>query len=246
MRVGSAVDGFSRARRNCCCVLAIGDLLAFQSFLRMAATRTGQLLNLSQLGADAGVSHNTAKSWLGVLEASYIATRVPPFFRNLGKRLVKTPKLHFLDTGLACYLLGIRSAQELRAHPLRGAIFESFIASEAIKAQRNHGAHANVWFFRDAHGLEVDLLIERGASMAAVEAKSGATVPLDAFEALDAVARLIPEIRERVIVHGGAQTWSHKGARAVSYLDLDSIDLGGTTARARPPNASARRRLRRP
>ena len=97
-------------------VLSVGDLLAFQTFLRLAATRTGQLLNLSQLGSDAGVSHNTAKSWIGVLEASYLVVRVPPYSRNVGKRLVKTPKLHFLDTGLVCYLLGIRTAQELQAH----------------------------------------------------------------------------------------------------------------------------------
>ena len=110
--------------------LNIGDLLAFQTFLRLSATRTGQLLNLSQLGADAGITHNTAQSWLSVLEASYVVRRLPPFARNLGKRLVKTPKLHLLDSGLACYLLGIRTPDELRHHPLRGAIFESWVVAE--------------------------------------------------------------------------------------------------------------------
>src|SRR5258706_503599 len=204
-------------------VLAVGDLLAFQTFLRLAATRTGQLLNLSQLGSDAGVSHNTAKSWLGVLEASYLVTRVPPFFRNVGKRLVKTPKLHFFDTGLVCFLLGIRSAQELQAHPLRSAVFESWIVAEVLKARRNAGSPSNLSFFRDAHGLEVDLLVDRGADIVAVEAKSGSTVASDAFDALTRVAELIPEIRERLVVHGGRDAWSLPSGRAVPYVALDSV-----------------------
>jgi len=158
--------------------LNIGDLLAFQTFLRLAATRTGQLLNLSQLGGDAGVTHNTAKSWVGVLEASYLALRLAPFHRNLGKRLVKTPKLHLLDSGVACYLLGIRSPEELRLHPLRGAIFESWVASEIMKAHHNVGQRPSLSFFRDAHGLEIDLIVERGTQLIGVEVKSGATVPL--------------------------------------------------------------------
>jgi predicted AAA+ superfamily ATPase len=217
-------------------VLAVGDLLAFQTFLRIAATRTGQLLNLSQLGADAGVSHNTAKSWLGILEASYVAIRIPPFFRNLGKRLVKTPKLHFIDTGLVCYLLGIRSARELEAHPLRGAVFESWVVSEACKVQRNTGLHAGMTFFRDAHGLEIDLLVERGADVLAIEAKSGQTLSSDAFAPLDALARLIPEKVDRVVVHGGRESWSARGGRAVGYRDVGSIDWG-----ARPPAPKSER-----
>jgi predicted AAA+ superfamily ATPase len=215
-------------------MLAIGDLLAFQTFLRMAATRTGQLLNLSQLGADAGVSHNTAKSWIGVLEASYVLTRVPPFFRNLGKRLVKTPKLHFLDTGLACYLLGIRSARELEAHPLRGAIFESWVVSEVMKAHLNAGLEPSVTFFRDAHGLEIDLVVSRGTDLIAVEVKSGSTVPLEAFAPLGTLAELVPEIRERVIVHGGAQSFAHEGARALSYRELDSLRWDAPDTNPRP------------
>lgn len=223
-------------------VLAVGDLLAFQTFLRMAATRTGQLLNLSQLGADAGVSHNTAKSWIGILEASYIALRVPPFFRNLGKRLVKTPKLHFLDTGLVCYLLGIRSPEELEAHPLRGAVFESWVVSEACKAQRNTNAHANLSFFRDAHGLEVDLLVERGSDILAVEAKSGQTVASDVLAPLRALGELTSEKIESVVIHGGDESWSLHEARMVAFRDLDSLDWGAgviTQSRARKPTRHA-------
>jgi uncharacterized protein len=204
-------------------LLAIGDLLAFQTFLRLAAARTGQILNLSQLGADAGVTHNTARSWLGVLEASYIVMRLPPFFRNVGKRLVKTPKLHFVDSGLACYLLGIRTPDELRLHPLRGAIFESWVVSEILKAHRNSGQTPRLSYFRDAHGLEVDLLVESGREIAGVEVKSAATVPLEMFRPLEAVAALIPELRERFILHGGPGSFRSSLGRALSFRDIDQV-----------------------
>jgi len=204
--------------------LKVGDLLAFQTFLRLSATRTGQLLNLSQLGGDVGITHNTAKSWLGVLEASYLAMRLPPFHRNLGKRLVKTPKLHLLDSGIACYLLGIRTPDELRLHPLRGAIFESWVISEILKAHQNAGRPAKLSFFRDAHGLEVDVLIEAGTEITGVEVKSGATVPLETFGPLQAVAALIPELRTRIVLHGGVETFTTKAGRAVSYRDIDGFD----------------------
>lgn len=215
-------------------VLSVGDLLTFQTFLRLAATRTGQLLNLSQLGADAGITHNTAKSWLGVLEASYLVARVPPFFRNIGKRLAKTPKLHFLDTGLVCYLLGIRSAPELQAHPLRGAVFESWVVSEVLKAQHNAGRTSSLSFYRDGHGLEADLLVERGVDILAVEAKSGSTVASDAWGPLARVAELLPEVKEQLVIHGGNEAWSLHGGRAVPYRELDSVDwIGGMRAKRR-------------
>ncbi len=204
-------------------VLGVGDLLAFQTFLRLAAGRTGQLLNLSQLGSDAGITHNTARSWLGVLEASYIAMRLSPFARNVGKRLVKTPKLHLLDSGLACYLLGIRTPDELRLHPLRGAVFESWVVSEVLKAHRNGGQVPRLSFFRDAHGLEIDLLIERGADIVGVEAKSGATVPLEMFHPIEGVAALIPQLRERFVVHGGAESFRARAGTALSFLDIDRV-----------------------
>jgi predicted AAA+ superfamily ATPase len=207
--------------------LNVGDLLAFQTFLGLAATRTGQLLNLSALGSDAGISHNTAKSWLAVLEASYLALRLPPFHRNLGKRLVKTPKLHLLDSGIACYLLGIRTPDELRLHPLRGAIFESWVAVEIIKAHQAAGLRPKLSFFRDAHGLEIDLMLERGREMVGVEVKSGATVPNEAFAPLDAVASLVPELRSRVVIHGGAESFEQRGGRALSYRAIDAFDWVG-------------------
>ena len=204
--------------------LNVSDLLAFQTFLRLAAARTGRLLNLSQLGSDAGITHNTAKSWLGVLEASYLAMRLPAFHRNLGKRLVKAPKLHFLDTGLCCYLLGIRSPGELRLHPLRGAIFESWVVAELFKFYRHRGMAPRLSFFRDAHGLEVDLLVDTGRELLGVEAKSGQTVPVESFAPLESVSRLVPELRTRIVLHGGNESWAIDRGRALSHRGLDTFD----------------------
>lgn len=201
--------------------LNVGDLLAFQTFLRLAAARSGQLLNLSQLGGDAGIVHNTVKSWIGVLEASYLATRLPPFHRNIGKRLVKTPKLHWLDSGVACYLLGIRTPEELRLHPLRGAIFESWVVSELMKAHHNVGQQPKLWFYRDAHGLEIDIIVEHGIGLTGVEVKSGATVPFEAYAPLSAVAALIPELGGRIVLHGGQESWTSEAGEALSYRDID-------------------------
>jgi hypothetical protein len=126
-------------------LLNIGDPLTFQTFLYLCAGRAGQLVNLSALGADAGVTHGTARAWLAVLEAGYVVWRLPPLHANLGKRLVKTPKLHFLDSGLVCWLLGIQSPSQLRDHPLRGAMFETWVASEVLKARLHRGQGPLAW-----------------------------------------------------------------------------------------------------
>ncbi len=207
-------------------LLAVGDLLAFQIFLRLAAGRTSQLLNLSALGADAGVSHNTARSWISVLEASYVAMRLPPFHANLGKRLVKTPKMHLLDSGLICYLLGIRSAVELRGHPLRGAVFESWVATEVLKARLHHGLPAVLSFYRERQGGEVDLLLEAGRSLVALETKSGQTLASDAFAALDRFADLVASSADRrqvrrVVVYGGDTSQRRSAGEVVPWSVLD-------------------------
>ncbi len=195
-------------------LLAVGDLYAFQTFLRLAAGRAAQLVNLSALGADAGVTHNTAKAWLSVLEASFVAWRLPPFHANVSKRLVRTPKLHFVDAGLVCFLLGIRSADELRQHPLRGPIFETFVASEVLKARAHRGRQGGLLFFQDRTGHEVDLVIEGGHLITAVEAKSGQTVAADALRGMRAFG---------TIVAAGA------AARRVSYR----VIYGGTARQRR-------------
>jgi predicted AAA+ superfamily ATPase len=153
----------------------IGDLLQFQRFMRMMAARCGQLLNLNAVAADLGIAQTTARDWLGVLEASYVSFRLLPFHGNFGKRLVKTPKLYFHDTGLAAWLLGITDAATMNAHPMRGALFENLCVTEFAKHLRHSGAAGTPFFWRDNVGNEVDLLIERAGTLQPVEFKSGAT-----------------------------------------------------------------------
>ncbi len=165
-------------------VVNVGDLEAFDRFMRLSAGRVGQLLNLSSLASDCGVTHSTARRWMSVLEVSFIVLRLQPWYRNLGKRLVKSPKLYFLDTGLLCYLLGIRRPDELAHHALRGAVFESFVVSEVLKAFVHSGEVPAMGFFRDATGHEVDLLVETRTPPVAVEIKSGRTVAGDFLDGL--------------------------------------------------------------
>ena len=161
----------------------IGDLGAFQRFVQLCASRTAQLLNLSSLAIDAGVSQPTARAWLSVLEATFLAFRLQPYFANIGKRLAKTPKLHFYDTGLVCWLLGIREPDQLRLHPLRGAIFESWVVSEIVKHRFNRGEHAGLYFYRDQRGIEADLIVADGTNLAVVEAKAARTATPDLIAA---------------------------------------------------------------
>ncbi len=153
----------------------VADLMQFQRFVRMVAARTGQLLNLNALAHDLGVAQTTARDWLAVLEASYIAFRLPSYHVNFGKRLVKTPKLYFHDTGLAAWLLGISDARTLQVHPMRGALFENMLVLEYLKYCRHQGVANAMYFWRDNTGNEVDLLIERAGELWPVEMKSGAT-----------------------------------------------------------------------
>ena len=197
----------------------IRNLSNFRRFVRLCAGRVGQLANLSALGADAGVSHTTARHWLTVLEASYVVFLLPPFYANIRKRLVKSPKLYFYDVGLASYLIGIEHAGQLATHPLRGALFENAVIEEALKYRFNRGYRSNLSFFRDARGLECDLLYENGNGIGAIEIKSGATVASD--DALNRIARVLPQISGKVVVCGGAKRQSRRdvvplaGLRAV-------------------------------
>jgi predicted AAA+ superfamily ATPase len=169
------------AERDARALAAIQDLGAFQRFLRLTAARTGQLLNMQSLASDAGVSDKTAKHWLSILETCYLVHFVRPHFANFGKRLTKSPKLYVTDVGLACALLGIETASQVQNHPLRGALFETMVVNEFLKNRCNAGSRSPLYFWRDNIGTEVDLVLERGNELAAVEIKSGITVASDAF-----------------------------------------------------------------
>lgn len=235
-------------------VLNVSDLTTFQTFLRTCAGRSGQLVNLSGLAADCGVSHNTARAWLSVLETGFIVFRLPPLHRNLGKRLVKSPKLHFFDSGLLCYLLGIRSADQLRQHPLRGAVFESWVASEIYKARVHRGAAADLYFYRDRKGNEVDLFVDSGTLARAVEVKSGATVSADFTKPVVSLAELLaaaskPTAIESFVIYGGDQPQTRGAVRIVPWSAMESLEwvgAGESAAGARRVSASRRQVQARP
>ena len=210
-------------------VVKVTDLDAFTSFLRLSAARTGQELNLSALGSDAGVSHNTARAWLSVLEASFIVLRIPRWHRNLRKRAVKAPKLHFVDSGLVCHLLGIRTPEQLRLHPLRGAVFESWVVTEVAKARLHAARPRDLFHVREDRGLEVDLVAEAGAVVYGVEVKSGATLAQDFFAPLTAfvgdVAHRFPHLNPASrLVYGGDRRETRAGVEVVPWLDVQSVE----------------------
>jgi hypothetical protein len=183
----------------------VGDLATFHRFVELCAGRTSQLLNFSRLADDCGISQPTAKAWFSVLEASFIAFRLPSFSRNLRKRLVKMPKLHFYDTGLACRLLGIRTVDQLRSHPLRGAIFESWVVSEIAKHRINAGEGSGLYHYRDQNGVEADLVIEHRGRLMLVEAKAAQTANPSLLDGVRRVGGVLREVGpcEAVVAYGG-------------------------------------------
>jgi predicted AAA+ superfamily ATPase len=203
-------------------VLRVHDLSVFQRFVRLCAGRNGELLNLNALAGETGISHKTARSWLSVLESSYIVHLLPPYFRNFGKRLVKTPKLYFLDQGLACWLLGIRSSELLALHPMRGAIFESFIISEFLKSRYNRGLPPDLYFWRDNNGLEADIVFERGTKLQPVEIKSGQTITGDYIRAGQRAARFAAEeALQPWLIYGGDDSYERNGVTIMSWRDCE-------------------------
>lgn len=162
------------------------------------------MLNLSQLGNDAGVSHPTVRAWIDLLQTSHIVHLLPPWFTNSGKRLVKSPKLYFVDVGLACWLLGLRHPEQVERDPLRGALFENLVVMEALKDRFNAGESGELYFYRDSGGNEVDLLVPDGRRFRAIEIKAGATVNPDYFRGLRAFASHQPQAAgDGCVVYGG-------------------------------------------
>lgn len=204
-------------------VLNVRDLSQFEVFVRLCAGRTGRLLNLSSLGDDAGISHNTARQWLSILEASYVVKLLRPYYRNLGKRLIKAPKLFFLDVGLAAFLLSVNDPTQLASHPLKGALFESLIVSELLKRRFNRGQTGNLHFFRDSKGLEIDVILNYGLEAVPIEIKSGKTLNAELFEPLARFSRLHGTVREPSLVYGGLETYRREGVRVVSWREAASL-----------------------
>jgi predicted AAA+ superfamily ATPase len=197
---------------------AIQDLSLFQRFLKLAAGCVGQLFVASRLAGDVGVDQKTIERWVSLLEASYVATRVQPFHTNLRKRMTRSPKFYFLDTGLVCHLLGIHTPEQLAPHPLRGAIFENWVASELLKETTNRGRRADLAFWRTYDGQEVDFLREDGDVIELIECKAGQTVHPRALGPLKRVGRLFEgrQVR-RQLIHGGDEEMELSGVRIVPW-----------------------------
>jgi len=190
----------------------IGDLTLFSRFLALCAGRAAQLLNYSSLAADAGIAVDTARRWISVLNTSFIIFLLPPHHRNFNKRLIKTPKLYFYDTGLLCHLLGIRQAAQIPAHPLRGALFENLVVAETAKAYLHHRRIPPLYFWRDRSGHEVDLIIEEAGELFPVEIKSGQTVAGDMLAGLRWWCALSGRpLEAATLVHGGADSCTRGG-----------------------------------
>lgn len=199
----------------------VGDLEVFERFLRLVAGRTGQLLNYSSLANDCGIAVDTVRRWISVLKTSFIVLLLSSHHRNFNKRLIKSPKLYFYDTGLACYLMGIRDAGQLAMHPLRGPIFESYIVSEVVKAYLNRRSVPPLYFWRDQTGHEVDLLIEEGSGLYPVEIKSGATMAREMIESLLWWCRQagIPA-ESATLVYGGQDAYDRKSVRVRPWFSI--------------------------
>lgn len=202
----------------------VKDLASFQRFVRLCAGRTGQLLNLSQLAADSGITHNTARAWISILQAGYLVYLLAPHHRNFNKRIIKTPKLYFFDTGLVAWLLGIRSAEQIETHPLRGALFETLIITELIKACAHQGLPANLYFWRDREGHEVDVVADKAGRLLPIEIKSGATLSPDWFRGILYFAGLqAPGPLPSYLVYGGREAQKRQGTQVLGWTNLDPL-----------------------
>ena len=201
-------------------VMHVKDILPFFKFMRLCAGRIGTEFNASALSNEVGVSLPTINSWLSVLAASYIIYLLPPYANNIKKRLVKTPKLYFYDTGLACYLLGIEHEQTLRVHPLRGALFENMVMNELMKTDLNRGRRPDLYFYRDQSQHEVDVVRIEGLQAELYEMKSSMTYHPDFFKNLKYVAGLIPEeVKTAGVIYDGD---THEAERLWNFRDIDS------------------------
>ncbi|MBK7975388.1 MAG: ATP-binding protein [Deltaproteobacteria bacterium] len=229
-------------------VTAIRDLATFRRFIALVASRTGQILNKTDLAAPLGVTVPTITEWLEILQITGQILLVPPFYENFGKRLIKSPKLYFVDSGLACHLLHVDTASQLSSSPFRGALWEGFVASEIVKAQLNAGRRTELYYFRDQQGLEVDFLVpNRSGRLALIEAKGSRTPSPQMAEPLARLARAVKSYdTDRWVVYPGSPdptsgTVLSPGASALTLeAALGRLGLGGSAMRRQPRLAPRR------
>lgn len=211
----------------------IQNLDSFQKFMKLAAARVSTELNKASIGVEAGVSSPTINAWLSVLKASYIVYTLRPYYANLNKRLTKTPKLYFYDTGLLCYLLGIEEPSQLQNHPLRGAVFENMVVNEMLKKRFNQAKDSNLFFYRENSGREVDIVMTQPNGLDIYEVKAGKTFQPDFTKNLKYLQSLLPDVKSATVIYDGAT----KGASLKKYPR--HLESRHTTSPAHPTPATS-------
>ena len=204
-------------------LLRVHDLQTFETFVRLCAGRVGQILNLTSLANDTGISPTTAREWLGLLETSFVLFRLTPFHANIGKRLIKSPKLYFHDVGLAAYLSGIEEARHLDNHPLRGQLFENLVVADLLKRRYNQGKDNRLCFYRDSTGNEVDLLYPLGPDWLPIEIKAGQTIRSDHFKGLGQFAKIRTDRGPAgMLVYGGTETQERNAGTVTGIAGMNA------------------------
>ena len=202
----------------------IKDLTTFQRFIRILAGRIGQVVNYEGIAGDVGVSSKTIKEWLSILEASFIIFRLQPYFENFGKRIIKSPKIYFTDVGLASYLLGIETVEQIRRDPLRGNLVENLVVLELLKARLNQGRDPQLYYFRDAHGHEVDIIFQSANILTPIEVKAGKTFNKDFLKNLLFFQKLVENrASEGFVVYTGEQEQRIGSCRLINYTHATQI-----------------------
>ncbi|MGY6742207.1 MAG: ATP-binding protein [Cecembia sp.] len=202
-------------------LVAIRDLKLFQNFIALCATRAGQLLNLNGLANDCGISQPTAKAWLSALDQSYITFQLHPYYKNYSKRIIKTPKLYFYDTGLLCYLLKINSREKLIKNPIKGAVFENMMIAEYVKQMHHQNNVQDIWYWRDVSGNEVDLLVDHGENLEIIEFKATQTIKSDMFDGLskfESISQL--SNLDKKLVYSGTASQNRSMGKLISWKDF--------------------------
>ncbi|MBF5060276.1 ATP-binding protein [Candidatus Neptunochlamydia vexilliferae] len=208
-------------------IIQVKDLSQFQRFVRICAGRIGQVLNLQGISNDVGISANTVKEWLSVLEASFVVIQLQPYFENFGKRSIKAPKLYFNDAGLACYLLGIENSVQIERDPLRGSLVENLVLLELMKCRLNRGLDPQLYYYRDAHGNEVDIIFQSGRELIPIEVKASRTFHEDFLKNLKFFKELAPDrVSKGFLVYAGEQEQQIQDFYTLNYAHAQQIAKG--------------------
>ena len=206
-------------------LIQLKDASLFEKFIKLLAGRVGQVINFQSLGGDVGVDAKTIRHWLSILEASFIVFKLPPYFKNFGKRVIKSPKYYFMDTGLLCYLLDIEKPQQVTRDPLVGSMFENLMVIEAMKARYHRGLSPNLYFFRDSHGNEIDLMHKSGSDLKAMEIKSSSTYHSSFKKGLLQFSEKIHALSKSCIVYSGEEMNFSDGIETLQFTKVEKFFL---------------------